>query len=151
MRSFQIEASCSDRYADRVTVGQPVRVRLNDETLNGQITNILPAVANNTVEFLVALEEANHPQLRPNMRLEVYIVTDRKTDVLRVRQGPVFKGGLRQKLFVVRGEEAELLDVRTGISNGDYIEILGTELQEGDRIIISDTRDYEHTSRIKLK
>ena len=151
LRSFQIEATCSDRYADRITVGQPVRVRLNDETLNGQITNILPAVANNTVEFLVALEEANHPQLRPNMRLEVYVVTDRKTDVLRVRQGPVFKGGLRQKLFVVRGEEAELLDIRTGISNGDYIELLTTELSAGDRIIISDTRDYEHTSRIKLK
>lgn len=30
----------------RLTVGQPVRVRLNDETLNGQITNILPAVDN---------------------------------------------------------------------------------------------------------
>lgn len=150
LRSFQIEASCSDRYADRVTVGQPVRIRLNDEIINGQITNILPAVANNTVEFLVALEQPDHPQLRPNMRLEVYVVTDRKADVLQVRQGPVFKGGLRQKLFVVRGNEAELLDVRTGISNGDFIELLTDELKVGDKIIISDTRDYEHTSRLKL-
>ena len=150
LRSFQIEASCSDRYADRVSVGQIVRVRLNDETLNGQITNILPAVANNTVEFLVALEKPDHPQLRPNMRLEVFIVTDRKADVLQVRQGPVFKGGLRQKVFAIRGDEAEQLDVRIGISNGDYIELLTDELKEGDQIIISDTRDYEHTDRIKL-
>ncbi|MEL6834584.1 MAG: HlyD family efflux transporter periplasmic adaptor subunit [Bacteroidota bacterium] len=150
LRSFQIEASCSDRYADRVTVGQAVNVRLNDETLLGQITNILPAVANNTVEFLVALEKPDHPQLRPNMRLEVFIVTDRKADVLKVKQGPVFKGGLRQKLFAVRGSEAELLEVRTGISNGDYIELLTNELSVGDKIIISDTRDYEHTNRLKL-
>ncbi|MEL7247316.1 MAG: HlyD family efflux transporter periplasmic adaptor subunit [Bacteroidota bacterium] len=150
LRSFQIEASCSDRYADRVTVGQAVNVRLNDETLLGQITNILPAVANNTVEFLVALQKPDHPQLRPNMRLEVFIVTDRKADVLKVKQGPVFKGGLRQKLFAVRGSEAELLEVRTGISNGDYIELLTNELSVGDKIIISDTRDYEHTNRLKL-
>lgn len=150
LRSFQIEASCSDRYADRVTIGQIVRVRINDEILNGQITNILPAVANNTVEFIVALDQPDHPQLRPNMRLEVYIVTDRKADVLKVRQGPVFKGGLRQKLFVVREGEAELLDIPTGISNGDYIELLTDELKPGDQIIVSDTRDYEHTNRIKL-
>ena len=150
LRSFQVEASCSDRYADRITVGQPVRLRINDQMLNGQISNILPAVANNTVEFLVALEEPNHPQLRPNMRLEVFVVTDGKTDVLKVRQGPVFKGGLRQKLFVVRGTEAHLLDVRTGISNGDYIELLTDELKAGDKIIISDTRDFEHTTTIKL-
>ena len=150
LRSFQVEASCSDRYADRITVGQPVRLRINDQMLNGQISNILPAVANNTVEFLVALEEPNHPQLRPNMRLEVFVVTDGKADVLKVRQGPVFKGGLRQKLFVVRGAEAHLLDVRTGISNGDYIELLTDELKAGDKIIISDTRDFEHTTTIKL-
>ena len=150
LRSFQVEASCSDRYADRITVGQPVRLRINDQMLNGQISNILPAVANNTVEFLVALEEPNHPQLRPNMRLEVFVVTDGKADVLKVRQGPVFKGGLRQKLFVVRGAEAHLLDVRTGISNGDYIELLTDELKAGDKIIISYTRDFEHTTTIKL-
>ncbi len=150
LRSFQIEAYCSDRYADRIAVGQAIKVRLNEENLNGQITNILPAVANNTVEFLVALEKPDHPQLRPNMRLEVYVVTDRKADVLKVRQGPVFKGGLRQKVFAVRGTEAELLDVRTGISNGDYIELLTNELSVGDKIIISDTRDYEHTNRLKL-
>ncbi|MEL6972888.1 MAG: HlyD family secretion protein, partial [Bacteroidota bacterium] len=58
--------------------------------------------------------------------------------------------GLRQKLFAVRGSEAELLEVRTGISNGDYIELLTNELSVGDKIIISDTRDYEHTNRLKL-
>lgn len=151
LRSFQIEGSCSDRYADRIAVGQPVRVRLNGEQINGQIINILPAVANNTVEFVVSLETPDHPQLRPNMRLEIYIVTDYKGDVLKVRQGPVFKGGLRQPVFVMRGDEAVKVEVRTGISSGEYIELLTDELKTGDRIIISDTHDFEHLNSMKLE
>lgn len=151
LRSFQIEGSCSDRYADRIAVGQPVRIRLNDEQINGQIINILPAVANNTVEFVVSIDQPDHPHLRPNMRLEIYVVTDRKAEVLKVRQGPVFKGGLRQPIFVLRGNEAIKTEVRTGISNGEDIELLTDELQVGDRIIISDTRDYEHLNSIKLE
>lgn len=151
LRSFQIEGSCSDRYADRIAIGQPVRVRLNGEQVNGQIINILPAVANNTVEFVVSLEEPDHAQLRPNMRLEIYVVTDRKSDVLKIRQGPVFKGGLRQPLFVMRGNEAVKTEVRTGISNGEYVELLTDELKVGDRVIISDTRDYEHLKSLQLE
>jgi HlyD family secretion protein len=150
LRSFHIEATCSDRYAEQVKLGQPVRVRLNDKDLLGQITTIKPAVANNTLEFTVSLEKPDDPQLRPNMRLEVYVITGRKEDVLRVRQGPAFTGGLRQQLFVLRGEQAVRTDVRVGISNGEYVELMDDALQAGDRIIISDMQDYEHLETIQL-
>lgn len=151
LRSFQIEGSCSDRFADRIQLGQEVRVRINDNFLIGYIKNILPAVSNNTVAFIVDLEKPDDPQLRPNMRVETFVITDRKKEVLRVKQGSAFKGGQRQDIYVVRGEEAHKLDVRTGISNGEYIELLTAELKAGDRIIISDMSDYDHLDVIQLK
>ncbi|PSR12884.1 MAG: HlyD family secretion protein [Bacteroidetes bacterium] len=151
LRSFQIEGFCSDRYADRIKLGQPVRVRVNDHTITGHITNILPAVANNTVSFIVGLEVPDDDQLRPNMRLEIFVVTDRKEQALYVKQGPAFRGGLRQAIFVVRGNRAERIDVHTGVSNGEFIEVEGAGLQAGDRIIISDMTDFEHLDHIQLE
>jgi HlyD family secretion protein len=151
LRSFQIEGACSDRFADRIQVGQEVNVRINDNFLKGHIKNILPAVSNNTVAFIVDLESPDDPQLRPNMRVETFVVTDQKKDVLRVKQGAAFKGGQRQDIYVVRGDQAHKLDVRTGISNGEYIELLTDELIAGDRIIISDMSEYEHLDVIQLK
>jgi HlyD family secretion protein len=151
LRSFQIEGACSDRFADRIQVGQEVKVRINDNFLTGHIKNILPAVSNNTVAFIVDLDKPDDPQLRPNMRVETFVITDRKNDVLRVKQGSAFKGGQRQDIYLVRGDKAHKLDVRTGISNGEYIELLTDELKAGDRIIISDMSEYEHLDVIQLK
>jgi HlyD family secretion protein len=150
LRSFHIEASCSDRYADRVKLGQPVRVRINDRDLRGEVSNILPAVENNTLAFLVRLDDPADAQLRPNMRLDVYVITDRKEDALRVRRGPAFNGALQQGLFVIRGDQAVKTEVTVGLSNGDFVEIQSGNLQPGDRVVISDTEDYEHLRTIKL-
>jgi HlyD family secretion protein len=150
LRSFHIEASCSDRYADRVKLGQPVRVRINGRDLRGEVSSILPSVENNTLAFLVNLEDPSDAQLRPNMRLDVYVITDRKEDALRVQRGPAFNGARRQGLFVIRGDRAVRTEVSVGLSNGNFVEIQSDQLAPGDRIVISDTEDYEHLSSIKL-
>lgn len=150
LRSFHIEASCSDRYADRIKLGLPVRVRINDRDLRGEVSSILPAVENNTLAFLVQLEDPADAQLRPNMRLDVSVITDRKEAALRVRRGPAFNGAQRQELFVIRGDQAVKTDVSVGLSNGDYVEILSDNIAPGDRIVISDTEPYEHLAAIQL-
>lgn len=150
LRSFHIEASCSDRYADRIELGLPVRVRINDRDLRGEVSSILPAVENNTLAFLVRLEDPADAQLRPNMRLDVSVITDRKEAALRVRRGPAFNGAQRQELFVIRGDQAVKIDVSVGLSNGDFVELLSDNLAPGDRIVISDTEPYEHLDAIQL-
>ncbi|MEZ4986719.1 MAG: HlyD family efflux transporter periplasmic adaptor subunit [Saprospiraceae bacterium] len=151
LRSFQVEASCSDRYADRIQPGQPVRVRINNRLLDGEISHIRPAVANNTVEFIVNLAKADDESLRPNMRVEVLVVTDTRADVLKIKRGPAFKGGQRQYVFWVDGAIARRIEVRLGAGNGDELEIISDALQPGDRLIISDMTDYEHLEQIQLQ
>lgn len=147
---FKIEASCSDRYADIIKTGMPVKVRINKKNLNGTIQSILPAVENNTVKFTVSIDEADNKLLRPNMRVEVFIITDSKEGVLKIKRGPAFKGGSHQPVYVVRDNKAVQQMITMGISSSDEIEISG-DIRKGDRIIISDTEDFEHLTEFELK
>ena len=148
---YRIEASCSDRYAQYVKVGTPVRVRINNNDLNGLVTTILPAVENNTITFVVELDQPDHDALRPNLRVEVFLVSGQREQALRLKNGPVFTGAAEQPLFVVRGEQAVRTTARIGLTGIDYVELLNTDLQEGDQVIISDMKQFDHLDRIQLK
>jgi HlyD family secretion protein len=151
LESFRVEASCSDRYANIVTVGLSVDVRINKTTLKGIITSILPAVENNTIKFVVALNQTSHKELRPNMRVEVFIISGKKENVLRAQNGPAFTGAKQQGIFVIRGEQAKRSEVQVGLSNAAFVEIITNELQEGDKIIVSDMKDFDHLETIEIK
>lgn len=147
--AFSIEAVTSDRNMDFLKAGTPVVVRVNREELKGVITQTLPTIENNTVRFLVALEEANHPALRPNQRTEVFIVTDEAHETLRLKMGPAISGGDIQELFVVREGVAHQVTITKGLNNPDYVEIK-SGLVAGDRVIISDTKRFNHLSTFKI-
>lgn len=149
LSSYKIEASFSDIHAEKVKVGMEVRVRVNRTNLKARIESILPEVENNTVKCNVILDNPNHELLRPNMRVEIFIILHRKKDVLRVANGPAFKGGREQEIFVVNGEYAEKRTVQLGINNTDFVEVSGN-IQEGDRLIVSDMKNYLHLDQIKL-
>ncbi|PHI20838.1 HlyD family secretion protein [Lewinellaceae bacterium SD302] len=149
---FRLEGSCSDRYAGQVDVGLPVDIRVGKERLKGTISTILPEVENNTLRFLVEFADPSHDALRPNLRTEFGIIVGEKPNVLRLKNGPAFRGGLRQELFVVSadGTRAERRDVGLGMRNGDWVEIT-SGLQAGEKVIISDTKEYEHLEEFVLE
>lgn len=148
---FRLEGSCSDRYAGQVSGGLPVDIRVGKQRLPGIITTILPEVENNTLRFLVEFDNPSHPALRPSLRTEFDIVIGEKPNVLRVKNGPVFRGGIRQEVFIVRDNQVAVRqEIGLGMRNGDWIEI-NSGVAPGDRIIISDTKDYEHLSSFKLE
>ena len=146
---FRVEASSSDRNANKISVGMAVNVRINNKDLTGNIATILPALENNTVKFYVELDEPDSDLLRPNIRAEVFIITDSKSDVLRVKNGPAFKGAKSQYLYVVQNDQAIKRRITKGLVNSDYVEILNN-LSEGERVIISDTKDYDHMDEFTL-
>ena len=146
---YRVEGSLSDRYAEQLSVGMPVEMHVGRERLTGTVTAILPEVNNNTIRFRVALDEADSEGLRPNLRAELYLITNNRENVLRVKNGPTFGGGRTQSVFVVRGGEAVRTEVQTGLRNGDFVEIVGG-LRPGDKIIISDTEEFDRMSTLQL-
>jgi len=149
LRETKIEGTCSDRYAEQLIVGMPIELRLPKARLSGTLTDILPEVTGNTIRFRVELDNSSDENLRPNLRAELYVITSKRENVLRVKNGPAFRGGKRQSVFVVRDGEALRTEIRTGARNGDFIEIEGG-LKVGDKIVISDTEEYEQMSSLQL-
>ena len=146
---YKIEGTCSDRYAEQLQVGMPVELRLPRARLRGTVTDILPEIKNNTLTFRVDLEDPGNENLRPNLRAELNVIQSQVENVLRVKNGPAFRGGKRQSIFVVRDGEAIRTEVTLGQRNGDFVEI--TEgLRAGDRIIISNTEEFERLERLQI-
>jgi HlyD family secretion protein len=147
---FKIKATLSDAYAGALHLGGPVLVRVNEVNLRGVIANIEPTVSNGVVTFFVQLNQKAHALLRPNLRVEVFVVTSFRNRVIRVKNGPFYQGGRQQPLFVVRGNKALRRTVEIGESNFDFVE-LRTQVAAGEEVIISDMREYEHAAEISLK
>ena len=79
-------------------------VKVNDSTLRGTITQVKPAVKDGVIGFVVQLDNARSESLRPNMKVDVYVVTDRRANTLRVTNGPAFTGKRKQYVYVVQKE-----------------------------------------------
>jgi HlyD family secretion protein len=109
--SFRVEGSCSDTYADQLKTGLPVIVRINDIELRGQITQVKPSVQNGVVQFTIELADNRHASLRPNQKVEVFVVTNRSIRAVRVPNGPAFKGKRQQSVFVVDGSDASPIGI----------------------------------------
>ena len=147
---FKVMGSISDIYADKIKIGQRAIVTVNDQPLSGTINNIRPTVENNIITFEVQLDQSNHEALRPNMKVEVYIILASKSETLRIANGPAFNGKAKQKLFLLQDGRAIQKEVQMGLSSFEYVEVL-SELRLGDEIIISDMKQYEHLSEITIK
>lgn len=148
--SFRVEGSCSDVYADQVKTGLPVIVKVNETALRGTITQVKPSVKNGVVQFVVQLDDNRHASLRPNMKVEVFVVTNRTAKAVRVANGPAFKGKKRQFIYVLNDKGvAQRREIETGLSNFDYIEIRNG-IQPGEKVIITDLSEYEHLQEITI-
>jgi HlyD family secretion protein len=149
LASFKITGSISDTYLEQLRTGMPVIIRINDSILRGKITNIHPAIQNDIVSFDVQLQENNNASLRPNMKAEIFPVTSIKNNVLRIANGPAFKGAALQDIFVVKNGKAIRRSVKVGMSNFDYVELLNN-VQPGEVVIISDMSEYKHLQEISI-
>lgn len=152
LSSFRVNVTVSDIHARRLQEGLWVRLRINEEEyVKGHIARILPTVAGGTIQLEVELEDSAHALLRPNQRVDAYIVTAHKGRALRLKRGPFINGrsGLHE-VFVVRGQIAVKTEVRIGIANFEYYEV-EEGLLDGDEVIISDVKDYLHLDEVQIK
>lgn len=151
LEHFRVEATVSDIHSSRLAAGQPVRVALGgDRRLDGWIESVHPAVEQGTQRFSVALDGVPDAALRPNLRVDVFVVTDRLEDVLKVAKGPFANGPGSQPVFVVDGDSALRRTVVLGLAGIDSYQVV-RGLAQGDEVIVSDMREYAHMERIGLR
>ena len=152
LSSFRVDVAVSNIHAGRLRTGLPVRLRIGEDAYaEGRISRILPTVDNNAIDLEVELEDPAHPLLRPNQRVDAYIVTARKERSLRLARGPFINGGAGlHEVFVVHGETAVKTEVRIGLANFEYYEV-EEGLLEGDEVIISSMKNYLHLDEVPIR
>lgn len=150
LNSFKVEAEISDIHAGKFGIGTPTKIRINDNELKGNISGVRPTIENGVISFIIELEENTSELLRPNLRVDVYVITSVIDNIVRVKNGPFVNGSGLQEIFVINDEKATKRKVKIGATNFDYVEIQ-TGVSPGEEIIISNMEDYIHREEIKLK
>jgi HlyD family secretion protein len=147
--SFKVQGSMADNQADELHAGIPVIIRINDNQLRGHVTNVSPSIQNSTISFDIQLDDRSNKLLRPNMKVDVFLVTATHNKIMRVTNGPAFKGPAVQDIFVVNGGKAERRTVHLGLSNFDYAEIKDG-VKPGDVVITSDMSEFKNSKEITI-
>lgn len=150
LHTYRVDATISDIHASRLTTGMPVRVKVNEKFLNGTVSTILPTIENGIVRAQITLEDKSSNLLRSNMRVDVYVVTAAKQNILKVKKGLFTGTEGKSEVFVIRNGKATKTVITTGIFNFDDQEVV-SGLAEGDEIIISDMTAYAHLKELKVK
>lgn len=150
LRSFRVDATVSDVHARRLAPGLPVIVKVNDEQLEGAVARVLPTVQNGAITVQVRLADRSSALLRPNLRVDVLIVTARKPQAVRVKRGPFATGEGTQQVFVIEGDHAVRRTVQLGVASFDYVEVV-QGLAPGDEPIISDMSDYARLREVRIR
>ncbi len=151
LQSYEVDGSISDMHSEKLSNGASVIVRINGQTdIDGEVVSISPAIEENLIQFKIKLAQKEHPQLRPNMKVDVFLVTAFKKNVLRIKNGAFYQGGIRQKVFVVENGKLVQKEVEFGESNIDYVEIVNG-LSKGDKIVTSDMEDYTKSEQLFIQ
>jgi HlyD family secretion protein len=86
--------------------------------------------------------------MRQNQRASVRIVLDERNDVLKFERGS-FVDDATRNVFVLRGDRAVRVPVELGAASVGEVEVL-RGLAPGDRVVISDMRDFDGTDQVAI-
>ena len=147
---FKVESQVSTEFANQLIPGLRAKVRIRETDLGGIVTQVSPNVEGGALKFWVQLDSADHSILRPNLSAEVFVINSFRDGVIRVKNGPFYKGGKTQQIFIVNEDQAFRREVSVGASNFDYLEIV-EGLEEGEKIIISDMSAHVTLEEVLLR
>lgn len=148
--SYRVEATLSDVHAGRVRPGQAVRVEVGGRRLGGQVTTVRPTVTNGLLTIEAALDEPAAPELRPSLRVDVHVVTERRASTLRVARGSYLTIDGENAVFVLNDGRAQRRPVTFGIVGFDSLEVV-SGLAAGDEIILSDMTNYREAREVTIR
>ena len=149
LNSFKVETKISDVHLNRLFIGNPVIVKFDEHQLSGRIISIDPTIQSGTVKFYVDFNNEQVDVLRSNQKVDVYVITNSRKSVKRIKNGPFINGAGFQQVFVIKGNWAERREIKVGETNLDWIEIV-EGLEPGERVIISDVVTFRNREKIKI-
>ena len=147
---FKVDCSIADTYSNRVMAGGRVLVKIGKERLFGTINTVTPLSQDGVITFTVLMDNPSHPKLRSGLKAEVFVITNIKEDVLRIRNGSYYTGAGNYTLFIYKDEHTLVpRTIQLGDCNYDYVEVI-SGLEEGDSVVVNDMQRYKGKEKIRV-
>lgn len=150
--SLKAELRIPETQIKDVRIGQPVAVDTRNGIIQGQVSRIDPAAREGTFVVDAELTGPLPASARPDLSVDGTIELERLTNVLYVGRPAFGQGQQTVGLFrlTADGQEAARTQVTLGRSSVSTIEIV-SGLNEGDRVILSDTSAMDNYTRIRIR
>ncbi|MDR3246963.1 MAG: efflux RND transporter periplasmic adaptor subunit [Prevotellaceae bacterium] len=148
--SFKVSATIADTYAEKISAGNQVIVKIGKDRLEGNVGNVVPSVENGMLNFTVSLAQNNHEKLRTGLKVDVFVISAIKDDVLRMENRSFYHGPGSYDIWTVEGKTAYKRKVQLGESSYEKIEIV-SGLNEGDVVIMTDMSKYKNEEKISVR
>jgi multidrug efflux pump subunit AcrA (membrane-fusion protein) len=139
------------REATEVQIGQNVVVDTRNGTVDGAVTRVDPAVTDGTVIVDVDLKGAIPAGARPQLPVEGVVFLSQLPDTLYVGRPAYVKSNASIAVYKLDsgGAYATRVPIQAGKVSLDYLQVLAG-LEAGDRIITSETGEWQSKERILL-
>jgi membrane fusion protein, multidrug efflux system len=116
----------------------------------GGVSFVSPSVDQKTGSAMVRLALPENSGLRPGQFVGARIVTEELTDRLVVPRDSVVKADDREVIYVVEGNKAVQMPVKTGLRDGNLIEVAAEGLKEGDTIVTVGAYGLPKETKVKI-
>ncbi|MBA3564105.1 MAG: efflux RND transporter periplasmic adaptor subunit [Gammaproteobacteria bacterium] len=145
------ELRIAETQAKDIRLEQPVEIDTRNGTVEGRVIRIDPAVREGTVQVDVDIVGELPPGARPDLSVDGTILIERFDDVLHVGRPAFGQPESTLRLFRVQPESgvAMRVPVTLGKVSVNRVQILAG-LNEGDRVVLSDTSQWDYHDRIEL-
>ena len=142
-----------ERYIGKVFMGQQAHIKIDafpDTQFSGKVHRVSPVVDTRTRSAVVELLADNAKGLlKSGMFSEVRLVVGSRAGAVAVPMTAVLNDNSKPYIFVPLNDTAVRREVKTGISNGDYIQIT-SGLKAGDELISFGLYGLKNGSKIKI-
>jgi HlyD family secretion protein len=150
LSSLELEIQLPEEYANETAIGTPAVITFLGRDYPGKVTAVSPEVINSQVVATVAFDGEQPNGLKQNQRLTTRLTFESKRNVLKVARGAFLESEGNRAAYVVDGKSAARRAIETGASSVGEIEIV-RGLNEGERIVVSDTTPFAHAKNVMLR
>jgi HlyD family secretion protein len=162
LTKMQIETNVSEADISKVKVGQNVEFSVDSypgETFYGKVVQIRnsPETIQNVVTYFVIIDVNNDDlKLMPGMTANVTIITSSKKNILLVPNASLkfTPGGDKstvkydqQGIWILENDTPQRVNIETGLSDEQYTEITGGDLQEGQHVIVGTAENTQNNRK----
>jgi RND family efflux transporter MFP subunit len=159
MGTLEVEADVAEANVGQVRIDQPVEITLDalpEARFRGSVARIVPTVdrAKATVMTKVRFEQLD-PRILPEMSAKVSFLSqapgpDDAKPVAAVNPKTVVQRDGRSLVFRIAGNTVEAVPVTPGRTLGDALELTGSTLQPGDRLVLSPPDPLKAGARVAV-